>query len=185
MPVIKSISDLRNKANEISDLAHNLNEPIFITKNGEGDMVEFSREKRTEMLNRLREMMGEEPAPVVREPGPGEEIPEDTPHYLNPEVLADDAGRFTDEEAEPAASLPELQEPDLPTETATAGQQKTVPAQSPEKMEAVLNQGMAFISGLLEMATGRKIEAVGGDDRLIRLDRETGEVTMKFKLLGF
>jgi len=42
MPTIKSISDLRNKANEISDLAHKLNEPIFITKNGEGDMVVMS-----------------------------------------------------------------------------------------------------------------------------------------------
>ena len=42
MPVIKPISDLRNKANEISDLVHKVNEPVFITKNGEGDMVVMS-----------------------------------------------------------------------------------------------------------------------------------------------
>lgn len=42
MPVIKPISDLRNKANEISALAHELDEPIFITKNGEGDLVVMS-----------------------------------------------------------------------------------------------------------------------------------------------
>ena len=42
MPVIKPISDLRNKANQISELAHQLNEPIFITTNGEGDMVVMS-----------------------------------------------------------------------------------------------------------------------------------------------
>ncbi len=42
MPIIKSISDLRNKSNEISELAHNSNEPIFITKNGEGDLVVMS-----------------------------------------------------------------------------------------------------------------------------------------------
>ena len=42
MPLIKPISDLRNKANEISDLAHNSDEPIFITRNGEGDMVVMS-----------------------------------------------------------------------------------------------------------------------------------------------
>ena len=42
MPLIKSISDLRNKANEISELAHKSNEPIFITRNGEGDMVVMS-----------------------------------------------------------------------------------------------------------------------------------------------
>ena len=42
MPVIKPISDLRNKANEISEIAHASDEPIFITKNGEGDMVVMS-----------------------------------------------------------------------------------------------------------------------------------------------
>jgi len=42
MPIIKPISDLKNKSNEISDLAHNSNEPIFITKNGEGDLVVMS-----------------------------------------------------------------------------------------------------------------------------------------------
>ncbi len=42
MPIIKPISDLRNKSNEISELAHNSNEPIFITKNGEGDLVVMS-----------------------------------------------------------------------------------------------------------------------------------------------
>ncbi len=42
MPVIRPISDLRNKANKISDLAHKSGEPIFITKNGEGNMVVVS-----------------------------------------------------------------------------------------------------------------------------------------------
>ena len=42
MPIIKPISDLRNKAKEISELAHKSDEPIFITKNGEGDMVVMS-----------------------------------------------------------------------------------------------------------------------------------------------
>jgi len=42
MPIIKPISDLRNKSNEISKLANNSNEPIFITKNGEGNLVVMS-----------------------------------------------------------------------------------------------------------------------------------------------
>ncbi len=42
MAIIKPISDLRNKSNEISILAHQSHEPIFITKNGEGDMVLMS-----------------------------------------------------------------------------------------------------------------------------------------------
>lgn len=42
MPIIKSISDLRNKSSTISDIVHNANEPVFITRNGEGDMVVMS-----------------------------------------------------------------------------------------------------------------------------------------------
>ena len=42
MPIIKPISDLRNKSNEISELAHTSDEPIFITKNGEGYLVVMS-----------------------------------------------------------------------------------------------------------------------------------------------
>lgn len=42
MPTIKPISDLRNKAAEISALAHRSNEPIFITTNSEGDFVVMS-----------------------------------------------------------------------------------------------------------------------------------------------
>ena len=42
MAVIKPISDLRNKARELSRICHDSGEPIFITKNGEGDMVLMS-----------------------------------------------------------------------------------------------------------------------------------------------
>jgi len=53
MPVIKPISDLRNKANEISELAHTLNEPIFITRNGEGDMVVMSMARYDQLQMKL------------------------------------------------------------------------------------------------------------------------------------
>lgn len=42
MLLIKPISDLRNKANEVSRLVHKSKEPVFITKGGEGDMVVMS-----------------------------------------------------------------------------------------------------------------------------------------------
>ena len=44
MPNIRPISDLRNNTNEISEFCHNSREPIFITKNGLGDMVVMSIE---------------------------------------------------------------------------------------------------------------------------------------------
>lgn len=43
MPKIIPIKDLRN-TNEISDMAHETNEPIFVTKNGYGDLVVMSVE---------------------------------------------------------------------------------------------------------------------------------------------
>jgi len=53
MPLIKPISDLRNKANEISDLAHKSDEPIFITRNGEGDMVVMSMAQYSKLQLKL------------------------------------------------------------------------------------------------------------------------------------
>ncbi len=44
MPKIRPISDLRNKANEISEFCHSDNEPVFITKNGIGDLAVMSIE---------------------------------------------------------------------------------------------------------------------------------------------
>ena len=43
MPNIMPITDLR-KTNEISDLCHKSQEPVFITKNGYGDLVVMSIE---------------------------------------------------------------------------------------------------------------------------------------------
>jgi prevent-host-death family protein len=43
MPIIRPITDLRN-TNEISELCHNHQEPVFITKNGYGDLVVMSME---------------------------------------------------------------------------------------------------------------------------------------------
>ena len=39
MPSIRPISDLRNSASEISDYCRSTREPVFITRNGSGDMV--------------------------------------------------------------------------------------------------------------------------------------------------
>lgn len=44
MPSIRPISDLRNNANEISNYCHSEREPVFITKNGVGDLVVMSIE---------------------------------------------------------------------------------------------------------------------------------------------
>lgn len=63
MPQIIPIKELRNTA-EISRICHEKDEPIFVTKNGYGDMVLMSMETyernmaRTDLLNKIAE--GEE-----------------------------------------------------------------------------------------------------------------------------
>lgn len=44
MPNIRPSSDLRNKYNEISAYCHQYGEPVYITKNGTGDLAVMSIE---------------------------------------------------------------------------------------------------------------------------------------------
>lgn len=44
MPSIRPSSDLRNKYNEISEFCHKYSEPVYITKNGQGDLAVMSIE---------------------------------------------------------------------------------------------------------------------------------------------
>ncbi len=53
MPQIRPITDLRNTT-EISELCHARREPLFITKNGYGDLVIMSIETYEEMIETAR-----------------------------------------------------------------------------------------------------------------------------------
>ena len=44
MPIIRPSSDLRNNYNEISTICHQTNSPVYITKNGAGDLAVMSIE---------------------------------------------------------------------------------------------------------------------------------------------
>jgi PHD/YefM family antitoxin component YafN of YafNO toxin-antitoxin module len=44
MPVIRKSADLRNSYSDISEFCHKYREPVFITKNGEGDLAVMSIE---------------------------------------------------------------------------------------------------------------------------------------------
>ena len=52
MPQIIPIKDLKNTS-EISDMCHKVEEPIYVTKNGYGDMVIMSMETYESTMRRI------------------------------------------------------------------------------------------------------------------------------------
>ncbi len=67
-------------------------------------------------------------------------------------------------------------------ETVQENQQTPQPSVTDEKVhevEQVMNNGMQFLAGLFKMSTGKDL---GINGRSIEINKETGEVTMKFKL---
>ena len=71
MPMIMPIRDLRNTS-EISEIAHKMQEPIFITKNGYSDLVVMSAElyERFAQINRIDQAIYEAEAEVTEGAAP-------------------------------------------------------------------------------------------------------------------
>jgi len=53
MPSIRPSSDLRNNYNEISNFCNNYNEPVYITKNGKGDLAVMSIETYERLVGKF------------------------------------------------------------------------------------------------------------------------------------
>ena len=128
------------------------------------DEVDFSSEGRAQFLKQLEEAITE--IEEIKEPE-AEEPQEEAQEEIQPTQTA---------EAD-----------DLQTKTGKTSAQKekaeqaqtTDNKQVSQDLEAVMRQGMGFLSGLFKMATGKDL---GMENQSIQVDKETGEVTMKFKL---
>lgn len=53
MPIIRPSSDLRNNYNEISTICHETQKPVYITKNGAGDLAIMSIEAYEKLIDRF------------------------------------------------------------------------------------------------------------------------------------
>jgi PHD/YefM family antitoxin component YafN of YafNO toxin-antitoxin module len=54
MPIIRKSADLRNAYTEISELCHKYREPVFITKNGDGDLAVMSIETYEDLVGKRK-----------------------------------------------------------------------------------------------------------------------------------
>lgn len=146
-------------------LKQNLFDGVLKNENGP-DEVDFSSSGKAQFLQELEEIMSGFIAPdTLREL---DTIPEaETP--MAGETLQD----IVSEEGNPdtvfAGELTEEQE-----STAAIEQQEKM-----QTMEKVMNQGMEFLSGMFKMATGKDL---GLEGQKIEIDKETGDVVMRFKM---
>lgn len=52
MPIIRPSSELRNNYSAVSELCHEYNEPVFITRNGREDLVVMSNQEYERLSGR-------------------------------------------------------------------------------------------------------------------------------------
>jgi superfamily II DNA or RNA helicase len=141
---------------------------------GGTDEIDLSKEKKTKLINQVRILLGEEPTEPPYEAPPSPELDERTPHYLNPQILRD-------RELDIDVAADEFGETVVEDDQRAGERTETVEA---ERIESVLNQGLAFLNSISQMATGKAL-ADESSQKAIEIDRETGEVVLRFKLPGF
>ena len=132
--------------------------------------VDFSTKGRSQFIQQLESFVTEteKVSAVETDPIPLEEVPElvsTTPATQGSLDL------FEEPEDAPAKEV-----------SKTEGQpkvQETSVAEKAGEMEQVMNSGMQFLAGLFKMSTGKDM---GLENQSIEINKETGEVVMKFKL---
>ncbi|MEM8908099.1 MAG: hypothetical protein AAGD05_09665, partial [Bacteroidota bacterium] len=132
------------------------------------DTVDFSKKGHAQFLQQLESMVEEMEQPIVEQ----EDLETATPSLA--ESISDE---FV--EAEESAPSPV---PDAVPETQSSGASSSTKEANQERMaqmETVMNQGMNFLAGLYKLSTGQDM---GAEDQKVEIDRETGEVVMRFKL---
>lgn len=137
--------------------------------NANTNFVDFSTKGRSQFIQQLEEFINEterreQEEELVTESQEQEVLQE----YVYEKLPADEIDLAGDES----------EQQEVPAETAaTNGNGKS--AVQAKELEAVMNNGIQFLSGLFKMTTGKEM---GMSDQKIEVNKETGEVTMKFKL---
>lgn len=165
---------------------------------GSADHVDFSREEQNRFLNQIREMFSEEAlhsegqdSPLVDSDWMYEQE-EDTSDLQNQESspVPDDLPAVDIEAEEPESEVMQELPEDTPGDTSHAAVNESIedvtdegpPRIEDEKLEAVLNQGLTFLNTLTMATTGKALFSGESEGNHIQIDREKGEVVLRFKL---
>ena len=133
------------------------------------NFVDFSTKGRSQFIQQLEEFITEtENAELIVADLLSEE--EVTPSVT--EILSE--SNTVDIMAEPEDFAP-----DVETIVAEKTESQIAQQEKVQQIEQVMNSGMQFLAGLFKMSTGKDM---GVENQTIEVNRETGEVVMKFKL---
>jgi ERCC4-related helicase len=149
-----------------------LKESLFDAVLSEGDPtneVDFAARGRSTFVDQIQKLI--EPMEGVWNGGEETSVT-DEPESMLPEIEEDEEILAPKSEAGKGQAAPVSQEAEKPAESAPA----------PEAIETTLNHGMQFLSGIFKMATGKELMA---ENQSISVNKDTGEVVMKFKLPGY
>src|SRR3989304_10570877 len=127
--------------------------------------VDFAAKGRSTLIKQVQTMINPAETSLVEYEEPDEETKE--------EIITDneDSGELIEE--------PNQHEEKAEKRDVEISRKQPVP--EPQEVETTLNQGMQFLNGIFKMATGKELITEG---KGITVNRETGEVTMKFKMPG-
>jgi SNF2 family DNA or RNA helicase len=143
--------------------------------------VDFSSKGRSQFIQQLEEFIGkdsneDEPISEVAYEEATENLTEVDSNDLTQLELFEDL----DNDEKQDDKLIQVTHPE-PTQNEVTPAKDEKPEREPQiaEMEQVMNNGMQFLAGLFKMSTGKDM---GLENQKIEIDKETGEVVMRFKM---
>jgi SNF2 family DNA or RNA helicase len=152
-----------------------------LDKTSSMDFVDFSQKGRSQFIHQLEEMLQTIETEAKEMPEPEEVYKLSSIDDLTVETETAEALSPTRDgtQIELDFSQEGTEDKDEIVKEPAANE---APEQKAAELEQVMNSGMQFLAGLFKMSTGKDM---GIEGQKIEVNKETGEVTMKFKLPGF
>ena len=148
----------------------NQNLSVYIQDNS--NYVDFLSKGRAQFLEQLENIINDlETTPEIEL----ENENKDKIIVLNTEAEKDDSQLTIDLSGDESRQTPKTKR----IEQGENSEETEGKAVNPEEFESVMNNGLQFISGIFKMTTGKDI---GLEDQKIEINKEPGEVTLKFKM---